>query len=627
MASRLLDERQRVGAMTTATIDGGWVRGAMRTLGDAADEVFKSARFQDGVARLAEQLSRPRSEVAAEAEAGLREIVTIQNPVFTSLFDHVLGPMHTRAFTIDTEPDSLERLRALDRENALVFLPTHRSYADAFVLTEVLQRAGLPRNHILGGNNVGFFPLGTILRRSGGVLIRRSFRDDAVYKLVVREYIHHLVASGNNLEWYIEGGRSRTGKLLPPKYGLLHYLVDAVEQGGARDLLLVPVSTTYEQLHEVTAMVAEESGAVKAKEGIAWLLDYARTQQKWIGKAYVRFGEPLSLREALGPERARGGRFATEKVAFEMSQRINRVTLVTAPALVTLALLGVHDSARTLAEVHALVSALLGNADARKLSTEHLAPLRALRGTEDTLASLMRAGVVSRYDGGLAPVFKIEPGKHTVAAFYRNSAIHWFVNRGIIELGLLDAAREAGPDSLERGWTSAFAFRDLLKFEFFFSDKDAFREEIRAEALLLDPAFREKATTQDGRRRMLEEAPFLIAHRIFAAFLEAYFLIADRLADLPANAPVDRHDLVNEALAVGRQYVLEQRLRNPECLSRELFRNALSLAANRGLLETGGEAIATGRSAFRAELLAAVRSIGEIEAIDRRRGGRGDDLR
>jgi len=102
--------------------------------------------------------------------------------------------------------------------------------------------------------------------------------------------------------------------------------------------------------------------------------------------------------------------------------------------------------------------------------------LRDEAGINETLDSLARGGGVSRYDGGTEPVFKIEPGQHTVAAFYRNSAIHWFVNRAILEVSLLDDRQDAASGPLEQAWEQAFALRDLPKFEFFFSEKQAFRE-------------------------------------------------------------------------------------------------------------------------------------------------------
>jgi glycerol-3-phosphate O-acyltransferase len=586
-----------------------------------ARRVAKSARFIDQVGTLAGQLGLPVAKVAAEALKGLEEIVTVQSPAFAAAFDYGLGPLHTRAWTVDADLDALARLKVLNEQHALVYLPTHRSYADAFILSRLLRDHGLKRNHILGGNNLGFWPLGTIIRRSGGILIRRSFQDDEIYKLVVREYLAWLASQKLNLEWYMEGGRSRTGKLRPPKYGLLSYLVAAIESGGADDMLLVPVSTTYDQMHEVSTMAAEEAGAAKAKENLLWLAGYARTQQQRIGNAYVRFGEPLSLREALARADADGGgKWTVAKIAFEVFQRINRATPVTANALVALALLGVRDRALTLSEVQELVLPLLAYADARGLPSSHLDDLRSADGVAATLDSLVGSHVVSRYAGGIDTVYAIEPGQHAVAAFYRNSAIHWFINRAIFEVALLDTGADddsIGP--LERAWTSAFALRDLLKFDFFFSDKATYREEQKAESRLFDAKFRQKAVTAEGRRALLLEAPFLIAHRVLTPFIEAYFIVADRLAVQPVDTAIDKKKLTEDCVRVGRQYVLQKRLSSPECVSREVFANALSLAANRGLLKPGTPDLARRRQDLADELASVVRRLAAIEAVDQAR--------
>lgn len=229
--------------------------------------------------------------------------------------------------------------------------------------------------------------------------------------------------------------------------------------------------------------------------------------------------------------------------------------------------------------------------------------------------------MVSGYEGGTATVYKIEPGQHSVAAFYRNSAIHWFVNRAILELALLDATRDEITGPLERAWAAAFALRDLLKFEFFFNDKATFRDEQKAESRLIDPKFRQRAAGAKDRREILLNVPVLIAHRVLAPFLEAYFIVADRLAAQPVDAKIDKKVLTEECVRVGRQYVLQQRLSNPECVSREVFSNALLLAANRDLLTPGAADLAQRRQAFADELAAAVKGIADIEELDRMRRG------
>ena len=582
-----------------------------------ARKVARSERFIRESEKLSARIGKSPREIAAEALVILEEIVTVQSPAFAFAFDFGLGPLHTRAWTVDADEAALARLKALNEEHALVYLPTHRSYADAFILSRLLRDHGMKRNYILGGNNLGFWPLGTIIRRAGGILIRRSFQDDEVYKLVVREYLAWLAAQKLNLEWYMEGGRSRSGKLRPPKYGLLNYLAAAIESGGAEDMLLVPVSTTYDQMHEVAKMAAEEAGAAKSKEGLAWLAGYARTQQEWIGTAFVRFGEPLSLRDALTrADSEGGGKWTVAKIAFEVFQRINRASPVTAPALVTLALLGVRGRALTLSEVTGSVRPLLDYAAARGLPCSQLDALGSEQGIDETLRTLEKGGVVSRYAGGSEAVFQIEPGQHGVAAFYRNSAIHWFVNRAILEVALLGSVKDHGDDPVENAWAAAFALRDLLKFEFFFSDKATFRDEIKDESRLIDPRFKQLIDSAKSRKALLTRAPFLIGHRVLRSFLEAYFIVADRLQAYAPGQAIDKSRLSDECVAIGKQYVLQGRLRNPECVSREIFTNAMQLAANRGLLKPGDDTLLQKRKAFALELEAAVAAVDAIDTLD-----------
>ncbi|MBS0517351.1 MAG: 1-acyl-sn-glycerol-3-phosphate acyltransferase [Proteobacteria bacterium] len=589
-----------------------------RTRKAVAREVLNSKNFEAELSIVARKAGKTQAEARRKALGDLLAMACIQVPFFGFLLDRGLGSLHTRAWSFDVDWPALTRLQSEHAGKPLVFLPTHRSYADAFILMRVLLSNRMPPTYVLGGDNLRFFPLGTIGRRAGIVFIRRSFKDDEIYKLALRRYMHYLIASGANLEWYMEGGRSRTGKLRPPKYGLLRYLVDAMEGGAVRDILLVPVSITYDQLQEVGMMVAEEAGAAKAKEGVGWLAAYVQAQSRKLGKAYVRFGEAFSLREARPTGDDQLPRWTLDKIAFEVFQRINRVTPVTAPALATLALLSVRDHALTLQEVHDVIEPLLDYAAARNLPTSALGALHSVRGVEEVLDTLVRSGIVGRHDGGLEPVFYIEPGKHPVAAYYRNSAIHWFVNRAIVELGIMVAAREGDGNALTRGLDAAFAWRDLLKFEFFFSEKPVFQEEITAEARLLDPNIRALVSGQTVPLSVLERAPFLIAHRVLPAFLEAYFVVADRLAAHPAELPVEERKFLAQCLAVGRQYVLQKRLRSPECVSRELFTNALALAANRGLLQPGAGDLAERRRQFAAETAAAVAGVAAIGDLDYR---------
>ena len=591
--------------------------GADRDPDRVVAEIAASAGFRASLDRLAAEQGRPPADVEREARAALAEMVAVQSKPALEAIDR-LAHFALRAYDIEVDRDALESLKALNRRHALVFLPSHKSYLDPFILRGALGRAGLPCNHVLGGINVSFWPMGPILRRSGVVFIRRSIRDDPVYKVALKWYLGYLVERRYNLEWYLEGGRSRTGKLRPPRLGVLAYLVEAFKERGVDDVFLVPVSIAYDQLSEVAAMAAEEHGAEKKAESFGWMLRYLRSQGQQLGKAYVNIGEPVSLHRVRTESK-----LATEKIAFEVLHRINRVTPVTPTSLLTLALLGLGDRALTPAEIRSVLDPLLDYVAVRKLPQAGTVDLAGPGGLRPALDALVASKVVTRYAGGAEPVYAIGENQHLVAAYSRNRIIHFFVTRAITELVLLHLVRRPvghpGEGDLgERAWAEALRLRDLLKYEFFFANKAEFAEDLRAELAILDPEWERKAADPTAIATGLAELPLLLGHRVLGSFLEAYMVVADRLAAHPPG-PVDEKAFLDECIGVGRQYRLQQRIHSTESISKELFRSALALAAGRGLLPgdgDGGDGDTTRhRDAFAAELREVVERVDSLRRL------------
>ena len=589
-------------------------RAERRVVGDrvkvprqVVEAIEASPEFRREVRALAERLERPEEEVLAEAVADLGGLVAAIDPAAVELFRSIFRPLHSRAWTVEADTAGLARLRELNRRHPLVFLPSHRSYVDPLVLADVLARHDFPRNHVLGGDNLSFWPLGALAKRAGIVFIRRAFGDDGVYKLAVREYFAFLLAKRFNLEWYMEGGRSRTGKLRPPRHGLLRYVADAVERGRVEDVFVVPVSITYDQLREVSLMAAEQRGAAKRGEGLSWLASYAREQVSTpLGTVHVSFAEPLSLAAALeagaDPADPDARRLILQKVAFQVAVGINSVTPATATALITLALLGGQGRALTLGQVQQVVAPLV------TYLTEGGLPhsgsvLDTARGTRRVLAALAQQGVVTVYEGGEEPVYAIERGQHLVAAFYRNGAIHHFVDRAIAELVLLH-------DPADR-WDEAMRLRDLLKFEFFFPEREAYQQRLAAELGRLDPHWE----SADGRE-VLCRVPMLVAHRVLRSFVEAQLVVAERLAARNPRTPLVEADVLAECSGVGQQMLLQGRLSSPESLSRELFASALRLAANLDLVDPGREDLARRRQEWAAQVRDVVGRVAVIDQLD-----------
>jgi glycerol-3-phosphate O-acyltransferase len=593
-----------------------------KTAHDIVEDLVASKRFREGAEVLAAALGRDAREVVAEARTALSELASVQNRFARDVWVQLARLLWARGYKLEVDVAGIERLRELGKRNPLVFLPSHKSNLDGFVMASVMYDFGFPQNHVIGGKNMGFWPLGALGRRVGVVWIRRSFGDDPVYKFALRRYLAHLASKRFNLEWYIEGGRSRSGKLLAPRMGLLNYLAQGVEEADVPDVLLAPVSIVYDRLNEVLEMTAESRGAAKRPEGLRWLVRYARQQRGELGRVQVKFGEPVALRAALataptGDSAARS--IALSKAAFEVCTRINRNTPVTPISIATLALLGMDGWAATLAQTQRAIEPLVRYVEQRALpGSESLAPLHTSEGLLQVLRTLTEHGVVDQFKGSEA-VYRISPERELAAAFYRNVIVHWFVNRAIVELALVAAAEPgAGSDPIVASLAEAWRMRDLLKFEFFFAEKREFEAELRAEVGLIDPAWRQKGGAElQTLGEMLAVSGGLMADRVLRSFLEAYYVVADRLA-ARGGASVEEPDLVKDCLVVGRQYQLQRRTVSAEAVSSELYKTGLRLARNRELLTGDAKDLVQGRSAFVAELHDVLRRLEILTGWERR---------
>ena len=574
------------------------------------EEIVSGTRYRARLSELAARLRLPVNEVGARASEALQELVAVQSRLAIDIFGTAMRPLHARAWVVRADEAELEHLRELNRRSALIFLPSHRSYADTLVLAEALHRHDFPRNHVVGGDNLALWPLASLARRAGIIFIRRSFRDDEVYKLAIQEYFGYLVSKRFNLEWYFEGGRSRTGKLRPPRFGLLTYVAAALQADPGIDVELVPVSITYEHLQEVTSLAAEQRGMPKQREGLSWLARYARDQRRPAGDAVVRFGPVVSMRKRLPshppltPEDEAAQRLALNKLAFEVAVGINRATPVLPQSLLALALLGVGERALTLDQVHRLLEPVLDYIQVRALPESGASALRRPEKLAAFLRGLERDKVVTIFSGGDEPVYSITPGQHLVAAFYRNNSIHWFVNRAIVELAMIEVAEKGGDRPLATAWAEALRLRDLLKHDFFFPDKEVFRTELVAELELIDPNWVERARSVEDVRALLSTSRFLFAHRVLRSFVEADLVVAERLLLAGVDRPIEPKAFLAACTGAGQQMLLQGRVRSPEALSGELFGSALKLAAGRQLLAPDGDPddLRGRRQGFKAEI-------------------------
>ncbi|MDN2496797.1 MULTISPECIES: 1-acyl-sn-glycerol-3-phosphate acyltransferase [Nocardia] len=575
--------------------------------------------YADDAAELAQRLDRPIDDVLDEIRSHHQEMSATHNQTVLRQW-HGLGRWMLRGYDRLVDEERLADLRALDRGHSLVFLISHRSYLDEWVFPSALVELGLRTPFGFAGANLDFFPLGTIARRTGIVHIRRATGDIPVYKLALRTFIRRLVADRSNMIWSIEGGRSRTGKLRPPRMGLLRYVADAVEEQRGSDVLLVPVSILYDQLptHEVEKITAEARGQGKTPENVRWFFGYLRGLRRRLGRVYVDFGEPIELRSRLRELKQNDAAETTaiERIAVEVSHRINRATPVAPTAVVCIALLAA-DRALTLDEVLETVEPLADYLHARNWQTAGAANLTDRATVRRALQDLVKTGVLSSFRGDTT-VWGIRPSQHLVAAVYRNSAIHALIERAIVEVALegASATDPAGSTTLD----DALRLRDLLKFEFFFAGRTEFTAALQTELDLITGATIGLRSVDGDAAACLDRLDLFVAPLMLRPFIDAYAVVAYQLAELGGSTEFDEGWFMERCLAVGHQWALQGRNASAESTSAEMFQTALRLVRHLGLLDDAQPDLELRRKAFRREIEAIQDRIGQLSrrAAERR---------
>ncbi|MEO1581277.1 MAG: glycerol-3-phosphate 1-O-acyltransferase PlsB [Pseudomonadota bacterium] len=296
--------------------------------------------------------SRARRRAEAKAQSYAMEIAADLSYSTVRFFDRLLTWLWNRIYD-GIRLGGTERLHEVVEGSELVYVPCHRSHFDYLLLSYVLYKQGLSLPYIAAGINLNLPVVGGMLRRGGAFFLRRSFSGNRLYASVFHAYVKALQTRGYPLEYFIEGGRSRTGRLLPPKVGMLSMTIQAFLADSRRPVKFVPVYFGYERLIEGTSFISELRGDGKKKESLFGLVRSLRRLRETFGEVYVNFGEPIDLADYLDThagnwreselesgEKPEWLSETLDQLGWEILERINSATAVTPISMLALALLG-----------------------------------------------------------------------------------------------------------------------------------------------------------------------------------------------------------------------------------------------------------------------------------------------
>ncbi|SEL50088.1 glycerol-3-phosphate acyltransferase [Colwellia chukchiensis] len=404
-------------------------------------QMFKNLLVNPAIQRVINEEIKNKNISEAEAKkqalAIMDEIAGDYRDVTVRLGERILGWLWKRLYR-DIKVNQAERLRNLAQEgHEIIYLPCHRSHMDYLLLTYVIYQQGLVTPRIAAGINLNFWPAGPIFRKAGAFFIRRSFKGNRLYSTIFREYLSLLFERGYSVKYYAEGGRSRTGRLLTPKTGMLAMTIQSLLRGINRPLTIVPVYLGYEHVMEVGTYHKELSGSQKKGESIVGVIKAIRSLRNY-GNGYVNFGEPININQFLNqdvpdwkqaidpidPQKPSWLNPSVNKLAQQVMTNINQCAALNGVALVALILHATENKALSKIELIEQIDFFLALQHAAPYHNELTLPSESGAAILEHVISLDKLTV---NQDSLGEIISLTDSAVLELRYYRNNILHTFI--------------------------------------------------------------------------------------------------------------------------------------------------------------------------------------------------------
>ena len=561
-----------------------------KTKEELKESILTNDRLQQYMNKYARNRNLPIQEVHRKADAYIEEIAANYKPAFIKIAAVIVGWIIRNMYDgVAINHDVLNLVKNMSLKGPLILIPCHKSHIDYLILDYVLYHNNMPVPHIAAGKNLSFWPMGPIFRSGGAFFLRRTFGGAVLYSKVFAEYIHKLLQEGYNLEQFIEGGRSRTGKLLMPKLGLLSILINAYKNGACDDMLLVPIYIGYESIVEEKSYLHELGGGQKEQENILQVIQARKFLKKRYGKIYIQFHRPISLRQLqrkydrpLVEMNTKEQNRLIRNLGYQVINAINRVTIVTPHAVVASAILNFSTDRFSFSELLSVNKIYMNYLVAQKaklagiLISDHL---RAFEKVVDSYCQrkFIEAIAKSKADKSAEKQYIINESKRLNLEYYKNNCIAFFIPAAYTAMTILEknSFRFSAPE-LHDGY--AF-WQDFFKYEFAYDVDNGPEFNVRKNIkVFIDNGIVIPHQTLPDTYDITPAA--LRKLNLFALFLKTYFesywIVLNYYMRNPNNS-VKPKDRLKKIAARGNRMYKRKEIDRKEALSKVSYQNAVEL--------------------------------------------------
>lgn len=560
--------------------------------------LIKAQDVQDAIRRESIRSKISMLEAERRAIGYLNEIVSDYSSSAVRFADMALTRLWTQLYD-GVEVHNFSTVRELAKEYEIIYTPCHRSHIDYLLLSYVIYKRGLMVPYIAAGDNLNMPFVGQLLRGGGAFFIRRTFRGNGLYTTVFKEYLYSILSRNTPLEYFIEGGRSRTGRLLPAKTGMLAMTVHSHLRGRAKPIVFVPTYIGYERLMEGSTYVGEMQGKPKEAESVLGILKTLRKIERIFGKVHVNFGEPVFLDDklkAFGADQIRIEKNddpipnevsdAVNSAAHTILENINRAVVINPVSLLSLILLATPkhtlDEELCIKQLDAYRNLLTA------LPYDERTQVTPLSGKE-IIAYGLKLKLIKRVQHVLGDIIAIEDNQAVLLTYFRNNIVHAFVLPSLIA-ALVEHNGTIKRHDLCNVIRTLYPF---LKAELFLKwDDEGLKEQIAAYA---DALIQAKLISEDADGHLISPAPNSEDHNQLLVLagpvmqsLERYYLTL-ALITQRGSGNISTRQVEELSHLVGQRLSVLYEFNSPEFFDKALFQGFIRVLTQQGYIATNAE--------------------------------------
>ncbi|MFH1154621.1 MAG: 1-acyl-sn-glycerol-3-phosphate acyltransferase [Pseudomonadota bacterium] len=449
---------------------------------ELTEDILTQESLQTFMKNRALEKNEPLVQTRKRAASYISEIAANYNLTIIYMFEKLLTWAFGTIFEgLVVDQDGLQRVKQETKKSPVILVPCHKSHLDYLLLSYIMFKNSMPCPHIAAGHNLSFWPLGYFFRGAGAFFLRRTFKGAVLYSRIFAAYIEKLLQEGFNIEFFIEGGRSRTGKLLAPKLGFLSMLLEAHRNRVCDDLLFIPIYVGYDRVLEEDAYLNEIEGGKKNPESLLQLIKARKFLKKKYGKVYIKFDQSISLNrymedqgfnaEAMdGPENKK----LCQNLGYRLINAINSISIVTPHGIIASAVLncpGNRFSKRDLMFRVETYMSLLTYINAELADTLAIDPDNAFNLVIDNFVNRKFIELADESEKEVSDTtrFIVKDNKRPILDYYKNNAIAFFIPAAYTAISILKT------DTFQFSSTDLILTYTLL--EEFFIDEFSFDEE------------------------------------------------------------------------------------------------------------------------------------------------------